>query len=133
MKLHINKYYSHDDRTYIDPTGCHWDNPQEFIQGYMFGFCCCGEPNHALSLVRDVLRHIKNVREKVYESELSFGDAWKQWEQEGKKICGERELYFVYYFLHLKNLTEHGGSVPGWLTDAGEELLHDLDAILENK
>ena len=40
-------------------------------------------------------------------------------------------LYIILYLLNHAELMEHGGSVPGWLTDEGEEMLKLLKAKRE--
>ena len=93
---------------YIDPDGCSWRTPEGFLHGYVMGFCCCGQPEMVLAYVRDVLRDIKN------------------------QSCPDKDsapTYLVWYWLDSKDFTEHGGSVPGWLTDKGRDLLADLETL----
>lgn len=89
------------------------------------GFCGCGYPEKALSLLRDVLRHVANLQDLVWQKKWTF----KEWEEAGARITDGRALYFLYYFLDTKGLTEHGGSVPGWLTTEGRQLLEDLEQL----
>lgn len=96
---------------------------EDYLQEHVLGFCTCGMPEHSLSLARDVLRHISHLQDLVWEKKQTF----KEWEEAGAKICGEREMYFLFYFFHSKDLTEHGGAVPGWLTSWGRTVLQLLD------
>lgn len=36
----------------------------------------------------------------------------------------------MWYWLDNKGYTEHGGSVPGWLTEEGWKLLEDLEELM---
>ena len=122
-----------EDGSYLDPEGCHHDDAESYIQCYVLGFCGCGMAETNLRYVRDCLRHIANLR-LVWEKEKPESEAaYKEWDEAGKKLMGNAE-YFTRYVLDQKELTEHGGSVGGaWLTDKGEELLADLDALLANE
>jgi hypothetical protein len=123
--MNIDKYKKDGD--YIAPDGANQGgDPSDFMQSGMLGFCCCGNPDASLSLVRDVLRHISNLKEFVWSGKRTY----EEWDAAGKAICDGRAMYFLYYFLDAKGWTEHGGSVPGWLTADGYEILEDLDTIL---
>lgn len=99
-----------------DEHGAYWDSPGEFVQGSVLGFCTCGEPNKNLEYIRNGLRLIKNKAERTTGKEISvFGS--------------ECATFFFYYWALEKGFTEHGNSVPGWLTDEGEALLSDLESI----
>ncbi len=124
--MHIDERLK--DGMYVDPDGCHWADAESYLQGYSLGFCCCGTPEHSLGLVRDVLRTVSNLNVLVREK----SQTWEEWKLAGEQICSEREMDFVFYFLDAKKLTEHGGSIPGWLTPKGEQLLQDLDELLSS-
>lgn len=100
-----------------------WNILEDYLQEHVLGFCTCGRPEESLSLVRDVLRHISHLQDLVWTNQQTF----EEWDEAGEAICGEREMYFLFYFLDSKNLTEHGGAVPGWLTSRGREVLKLLD------
>jgi len=36
-------------------------------------------------------------------------------------------MYFMWYWFDKEELTEHGGSVPGWLTKKGLGMLNKLN------
>lgn len=93
------------------------------------GWCSCGHPAAALSLVRDALRHIK------YRVESD--DPWPLKKSDELTVFGDtRTAYLVYYLLDEKGYTEQGGGVPGWLgfrykivlTAKGEDFLERLEA-----
>ena len=72
------------------------------------GFCGCGCPEEAYTLVRDILGlapffdHYEAVRD----------------------LIGERAYYFVLYAIDQAGLIEHGGGIGGsWLTEKGKHYL----------
>lgn len=122
--MHIDKYETTVGE-YIDPTGCAWESAEDFLQGYVLGFCCCGQPDANLKFIAQVLKHINELKTEVWSKNISFED----WQFQGSTIASENALYFAYYFLDQKELTEHGGSVPGWLTDKGIEFMEDVNEL----
>jgi len=93
------------------------------------GFCCCGNPEDNLKYVRNGLHHI-NEMHNMDDDKMSF----EEWTEKGLEIFGSRKAeYFFYYWADKEGLTEHGGSVPGWLDTKGHELLENLNIILEDK
>lgn len=91
------------------------DKLEETIHGDL-NFCTCGRPEESLQWLRDILYHVDCRKTLSYED----------WVTQGEKIGSSNSLYFTYYFLDLNKLTEHGGGVPGWLTEKGKELLKVL-------
>ena len=90
--------------------------------------CFCGMPEEAAALLRDVLRAMKT------RADLSDNGAAHDHPDVEETRRRERELlptdgiYYTYhYWLSNKGLTEHGGSVPGWLTAQGHEVLAALE------
>lgn len=84
------------------------------------GFCGCGKPWDSAEYIIDVLLHIEKLRTHVWEKKMTF----REWKIEGQKLFpNDGAAYFAYYVLDEKELIEHGGSVPGWLTPKGYELL----------
>ena len=126
--MYIDKYKK-DNGWYEDPTGCNWEDAESFLQGYVLDFCGCGIPSENLKYIASVLQHIHNLKEQVYTKRISY----EQWKQAGKELGTEQQLYFAYYFLDSKELTEHGSSVPGWLTDKGLEFLNDVNELYKSK
>ena len=84
-------------------------------------FCGCGNPGAAIEFLLGVLRAM-NLRD-------AKGDI--DWHNRGdalKKLLPEPGIeYFVLYWLAEHGLSEHGGSVPGWLTPLGEGILTALE------
>jgi hypothetical protein len=99
--------------------------------GDLLGFCACGAPDLALDYVRRVLKNVKRIKEEGWESDDEAWDVW--WKtvylpSVDELFHGDKGAeYLVYYLLDAKGLLEHGGSVPGWLTDLGEAVLADLE------
>lgn len=100
--------------------------------GGALGFCGCGDPETALRYIRDLLRLIG---ERGPDSFAPGGmDQWNEW-YKGHRAKVDAFFhddrgaeYLAYYLLDDKGLTEHGGSVPGWLTPKGKDILADLEA-----
>ena len=108
--------------------GQKYATPSEVILDGMLGFCGCGMPGAALRFLRDLLRQIAEVHEA--ERGMPFEAAWKKLKD---LIPDAGARYFIYYTLDLLDLTEHGGSVPGWLDGRGYQILEMLEEIdLEN-
>ena len=115
--MHINKYRNADGDYEINGVICS-DVVCVFLN--MLGFCCCGQLEEALRHVQKNLRGIKHLRE---------GLSWEDFVAELGGDIGTRQI--IWYMLDDKGFTEHGGSVPGWLSPAGEELLEDLDEFFK--
>jgi len=55
---------------------------------------------------------------------------YKQWRKEGLKLFGnEKAMFFFYYWCDVLKLTEHGGCIPGWLSEKGKNTLSDLEDL----
>jgi len=99
------------------------NNPDEkdLIEDIMrdLGLCGCGHPEDAARYLADVLRHIDRLKYEVWEEKLTYDE----WMEAGKSLFvnGGAEC-FTYYFLDNLDLIEHGGSVPGWLTEKGDQV-----------
>lgn len=99
--------------------------------GSLFGFCGCGTPEAPLRLLRDAMRLIDVKPNNPHDF-----DKWKAAYRIRRAAMDELfhhdkgVEYLVWYLLDDKKLTEHGTSVPGWLTDLGRDVLVDLDELL---
>lgn len=80
--------------------------------------CGCGDPDSAVALVHDTLDWMRRRRA------ADFTPVHPGIEE---IISDERARWFLFYRLDMLNLTEHGGSVPGWLTPFGEQVLDALN------
>lgn len=102
-------------------------DPISYYQCDVLGGCGCGCPDENVRYVRDALAL---VAEKCPD-----GADWKIWYAEHRKktdaLFGNQAAeYFMWYWLAENELTEHGGSVPGWLEQRGQDLLEDLTKAL---
>lgn len=124
--MNIDKFKKEDG--YYGENDCFYEDAKSFLQNKILGFCGCGDPDLSLKHTQTALRQVSNLKELVWENKQT----WKEWDAENKKLLGgETGVYFMWYWLDNKELTEHGGSVPGWLTAEGYELLEDLDEYFE--
>lgn len=124
--MNIDKFKREDG--YYDKDGCFYEDAESFLQIKVLGFCGCGDPDLSLKHTQIALRQVSNLKELVWEKKQT----WEEWDKENKKLLGEETgVYFMWYWLDTKGFTEHGGSVPGWLTESGYELLEDLDKYFE--
>src|SRR5438309_2319260 len=82
--------------------------------------CGCGQPERWLRVVKAALESLEKVPDDP------------NWEKRWAKIKPRLETdegWFIYYVLDSWCLIEHGSSLPGWLTELGEELLMLLREI----
>ena len=122
--MYIDKFKKEDG--YYDPDGCFYEDAETFIATYMFGFCGCGMPDEALRHVRDSLQIIMDMKEQLWTKKITYNE----WEERKKKcFSNSGSEYFMWYVLDKLGFTEHGSSVPGWLTQGGMELLSDLNEL----
>lgn len=97
----------------------------------LFGFCGCGCPDAALAYVRDAMRLVAMRGPEAFEARSKWYKSVKQPAIDALFHGNRGAEYFMWYMLDSKELTEHGGSVPGWLTPLGESVLFDLNAMDE--
>lgn len=123
--MYIDKYKNADGE-YVDESGEVFGDAEAFLVSAL-GFCHCGAPDTAIKYVRDALQLVTDLKGKVWEEEMTHD----QWSENVRGLFpSEGAEYFMWYWLDEKALTEHGGSVPGWLTADGEEMLSDLNEFL---
>lgn len=96
--------YHNDDNLY-------YFTAESFIIEGILGFCGCGEPELALEYICNVMLEIHVHVESKFTKGYHPVDGSK---------------YIAWYVLAKAGLTEHGGAVPGWLTNLGRDVLHDL-------
>ena len=126
--MHIDKYKKEDG--YYDEDDIYYEDSESFLQGKILGFCNCGMPENSLKHVQLALRQVSNLKCIVWEKKQTI----EEWDAENNKLLGgETGTYFMWYWLDTKGFTEHGGSVPGWLTESGYKLLEDLDEYFKNQ
>lgn len=124
------KIEARDGKIFLDDD-TYYDTLADYIQQHVLEWCACGQPDENLLYIRGGLRLIA----EKYES--PEGD-WEAWYKEHRRKVDEhfksqQGEYFFYYWCAAHDLTEHGGSVPGWLDSKGEELLALLDELGEEE
>jgi len=91
------------------PKGTYFEWPESFVEVAILNFCGCGRPESARGHVLDVLERFSK------ENNL-----WDYDETKDAAMFGtDGSMYFMFYWLSQEEYTEHGGSVPGWLTEKG--------------
>lgn len=111
---------------YVDEHGVSWSTLESYLQGSVLGFCCCGVPEYSLSIVYKALSLLNSYRKDEIDYDSFSNGCLKQF--------GSQEItYFIWYTIDEMGLTEHGGSVPGWMTEKGKELLLDLGDYFKDK
>lgn len=129
--MHIDKF-KQADGTFVAEDGAFYESAEDFLQTHVLKFCGCGNLTENLKFVRDVLRHISDLKEKVWPKAQecpNAAEAYDKWNVEGDALMG-RSRWFMRYFLDREGFTEHGGSIGGaWLTSEGQQLLEDLDEL----
>jgi hypothetical protein len=89
----------------------------------VLGFCACGRPEDAHRFILEGLRYV----DRPYDKER-----WRErFDAEEARFGSSGAMYFFWYWLDAEGLTEHGGGVPGWLTERGKDLLALLEAAAE--
>ena len=95
------------------------------------GFCGCGFPREALFFVRDGLHFIKHRNDDMPEKhDPTWFDSVYQ-PREMSVFGSEGSAMFFYYWADKMKFTDHGNSVPGWMTKRGERTLWILENLLE--
>lgn len=117
----LSEYKRSEDGDYIDDEGCHTGDLTSFLQISILKFCGCGEPEENLLFIFNMLTILKE--EYTYEEAQ---EKYKNYIQENWRAI----FYFFWYVMDEKGLTEHGGSIPGWLED---ENLYDALTIWANE
>lgn len=114
--------YVLDGMTYMDAEALLMD---------ALDFCACGCPEYALDYIKKSMELLDWDKER-WPTWKAYYDDWRKTVDEHFASSGAE--YFMWYFLDSRGLTEHGGSVPGWLTADGRELIEDIDyALAESK
>lgn len=122
--MFIDKYKKDD--CWIDEAGCQYFDAESFIEMGLFNFCGCGQPDSTREYVRNSLQLVSDIKELVWEKKMSYED----WIDKKNELFKTDEAeFFMWYWLDHKGYIEHGGSVPGWLTEDGKEILSDLNEL----
>jgi hypothetical protein len=112
----IDKLKQVDDG-WEDESGCHWDSPAEYLFIGVLPSCGCGDPESIGRYVRDMLR-----------SHVSTADDHSPWDANSYE---DMPLMFFLSWADREGYIEHGTTIRcSWLTDRGQELMRDLNAVL---
>lgn len=126
--MFIDKFKKGDG--YYDEEECYYEDAESFISNSVLGFCGCGKPEDAIEYVRNALQIVDDLEKLVWKKMMTY-EAWE--ERKKALFTNEGAEYFMWYFLDNKELTDHGSSVPGWLTEKGVELLADLTELIDEQ
>lgn len=127
LKNDFMKDYRISDGVY-EIDGIIYDTIEDALMMGVFGFCGCGMPLYTLAYIRDELENIERYTEWVNENHHITKDIPSPMENNNKEENLGRS-YFIWYWFDKMGYTDHGGSVPGWLTDEGESLLECLKEL----
>ena len=113
------------DGDFVGPDDCHWDDRLQYVLCDVLGFCGCGMNEAAARWVVDGLSLIAEMHQRTEES---WRRDYADWSDRVNSLYGANDgaRYFFWYWCNDKGLTEHGGSVPGWLEPKGQEVLDVL-------
>ena len=112
---------------YTDEKGVSFETLADYYQFEVFGFCGCGRPKANLVFIRDGIRLIDDRQTAMKKGTF----IWAEEEQKAIALFGNGlSMNFFFYWCDNLELTEHGGAIPGWLTDRGEMVLKDLETII---
>ena len=115
---------------FVTKDGDEYDNLIDYLQSGIFEFCGCGNAVSSLSFIRDGLSHIA-WRSEYYAQKNSDYSVVRA--KENEVFSNENIAYFFHYWADKQELTEHGGSVPGWLTKEGHSMLAVLNYAIEEE
>lgn len=116
--MNIDKFKT-PDGDYLDAEGTTFDTAEDLLCN-MVGYCGCGDPEAALKYLAKVLHYI-SIRFNIDPTESE--------KLESLLFPVPGSMWHTYYMLDDKELTEHGSSVPGWLTDKGREIMEDIQEL----
>lgn len=107
--------------------GVYYQSSEDLLQTGFLGFCGCGSPDDNLMYVLGGLSLINETYKKDKDDRYAFSVWYEDHQKKVNDHFKSRDgAYFFYYWADKEGYTDHGGSVPGWLTDKGEELLEIL-------
>lgn len=116
-----------------EPNGVEYHTLLDVIHSE-FDFCGCGDPKSAIEYVYRAMDWISRMRQHLEkQDQITLSDPVYDalWKEEQNRFGSVGAMYFMWYWLDNQKLTEHGGSVPGWLTEKGKGILIDMKEALE--
>lgn len=122
--------YKQPDGTWLDEEGTSWD-ARDWLSIKVLDFCGCGHVERNLEFVRDGLKLIQKRSAYLSSIEKVTDVVMAELKRMEEEVFGtQAAAEFFYQVAAARNLTEHGGSVPGWLDEAGENFIKDVDELL---
>lgn len=126
--MHIDQYKTEESEYQYKYNDVHYRDAKDLMCSCFLNFCGCGLPESAMDLVMNCLKLIDDHHTAMTRDE--WKEHYKTWCAEVEKVLpGDGLQYFMWYWLDAMGLTEHGSSVPGWLTEKGKWVLSDLQEI----
>ena len=127
MRLH---WFRVPDGSYMALDGNTYSDAESFLMISIMGFCGCGRPSVLLKYVADGLRLIDDLMSgpDMYHDKPGWVAFYREHVERCRLLFGtEQAEYLFYYWADKEGLTEHGGSVPGWLDTKGANTLSLLE------
>ncbi len=106
---------------FTDKDGIEYDTLPQYLQSGVLEFCGCGRPGNNLNYIRKGLAILRDF----YDTESINYDEFKKLVDD--LYHDSDNAYFFWYWCDKEGYTEHGSSLPGWLTDEGQKLLSQLE------
>jgi hypothetical protein len=124
--MHIDKYKYQDKETdseWFKYQGADYENAECLLQTGILGLCGCGDNESNLVYIAKALEYLQYRLESYSDSAETYQNAIKK---ELEFFKSKEAARLMYYFLDSKGLTEHGSSIPGWLSEKGKEFMEDV-------
>lgn len=97
-------------------------NATDLIYGGILNFCGCGDADASLVFVMRGLEIIDAAT--APHPGQSSTDAYTEWKRRSMDHFGsEGASGFFFHWCDREGLSDHGGSIPGWLSEDGKRLL----------
>jgi len=111
----IEKLIKSDDVGYIDPDGCRWDSPSDYLMIGILPSCGCGDPASIGRYVKEMfLKHVKQTGSEDYS-------CWSITHYDDLPVM------FFLSWADREGYVEHGTTIRcSWMTEKGDELLKDI-------
>ncbi len=112
--------------SYQIPDGVYVEDLEELLNCSVLNHCGCGCNQSNLELIYHLLK---------YQKEL-FDNDYKNYKKSQEKLIfyikshAEEVLQFIWYQLNELEILEHGGSIPGWLSDKGKHFFDLLEQYI---
>ena len=125
--------WNKDWACYLDSDGVGHGSDLVSVMMTIIGFCGCGQPDSVLEMMRDGMELMSDEwRETHEEARKDHRVYFAELQKRQLEIFGNWAMAdFFWHWLDANDLSEHGGSVPGWLTKSGHDLLEDIRAALK--